>query len=151
MKQPYPDAETKALNEQLYQKMMHSQNEYRESILSTKPEDALILAKDFWSREEVLRCLKERPLRSDQAKALLSLKDPLSVVSIIYEMWDEQPRMEKAYQALEAEAGKILRNEFKTSQTHSQSSLNARIQDTQSRQQKPHRQPAASPAKPLTK
>ena len=70
------------VNVALHKKMTEEQEKYRQWLFTKPPERILRHAYMYAMREDILLSLEYWDLSEDQAKALLSLKNPLSMIYI---------------------------------------------------------------------
>lgn len=106
---------TEELNTQLYEKMFAEQEKYRQWLLTQPPDEILKHAYEFTIREDILLSLECNELPATQAKALLKSPCPLDD---IFKTWDrmETGHMQNIFDAIEARANTVLRQDFTKSQ-----------------------------------
>ena len=102
------------LNTALYQKMFAEQAQYRDQMLTMTPQQILGHAYEFICREDILLSLEYNDLSTRQAKALMKSDTPLADVFKKWESW-ETGHMDDIWNAVEAQANEILREDFKAS------------------------------------
>ena len=101
------------LNTALYQKMFVSQEAYKRDLQTQSSDSILSQAYDYVKRGDILLSLEYYDLENEEAKALLSLEDPLSAVFKWYERngdrIDSGSDLDRAWTAIEECAREILR------------------------------------------
>ena len=103
------------LNTQLYEKMFAEQEKYRQWLLAQPSDEMLKHAYEFTIREDILLSLEYNELPAKQAKALLKSPCPLDDT---FTTWDkmETEYMQDIFNAIEARANTVLRQEFAQAQ-----------------------------------
>lgn len=95
------------INTELYQKMFASQEKFTDYLLSLSPQEVLDRAYEYICREDILLSLECRDLPSKEAKALLSLSDPLADIFRDFEKL-ETNHMSDIFDTMESRAKKTI-------------------------------------------
>ena len=103
--------ENEDYNAELYFKMAHEQEKYKEKLMGMPAEEILKHAYEYTVREDILLSMENNDLPDKQAKALLKSEHPLADV---YERWEhhESHYMEEIQDMIECRANDVLRDEF---------------------------------------
>lgn len=99
------------LNFNLYTKMRHEFESFQESLLVQPSDQILKSAYEYAAKEDILYCVQENEFSNKQCKALMKLENPLDAVFQHYEKYGRS-RMPDLYEAVEAKANAIMREEF---------------------------------------
>ena len=99
------------LNFNLYTKMRHEFESFRDSLMGQPAEEILRSAYEFAAKEDILYCVQENEFSDKQCKALMKLEKPLDAVFQHYEKHGRS-RMPDLYDAVDAKANVLLREEF---------------------------------------
>ena len=95
----------------LHRKMTEEQEKYRNWLMRQSPEKILRHAYMYAVREDILLSLEYWDLSEDQARALLSLKNPLSTIYKTFES-TESEHMEEIHRAVERCADDLLEKQW---------------------------------------
>ena len=98
------------LNFNLYTKMRHELEAFRDSLMGLPAEEILRSAYEFATKEDILYCVQENEFSDKQCKALMKLEKPLDAVFQHYEKYGRS-RMPDLYDAVESKANAQLREE----------------------------------------
>lgn len=98
------------MNNQLYQKMLAEQKEFRDSLLRQSPEEILNHAVEYSTREDIVMEMEELDLSTERVSALLQSRTPLADV---YKEFSntETPHMDTIRDCIENRADYVLRQE----------------------------------------
>lgn len=99
------------VNVALHKKMTEEQEKYRQWLFTKPPERILRHAYMYAMREDILLSLEYWDLSEDQAKALLSLKNPLSMIYKNFEN-TESEHMDEIHRAVERCADNLLEKQW---------------------------------------
>lgn len=95
------------LNTELYMKMFAAQEKFKEWLLAQPPEDILNHAYEYTIREDILLNLEYNDVSDEQAKALLSVSEPLTEIFKAFEDM-ESDQMAQISVVTEAKADEII-------------------------------------------
>lgn len=99
------------LNLNLYTKMCHEFESFRDSLMGQPAEEILRSAYEYAAKEDILYCVQENEFSDKQCKALMKLEKPLDAIFQHYEKHGRS-RMPDLYDAIEGKANVLLREEF---------------------------------------
>lgn len=99
------------LNVNLYTKMRHEFESFRNFLMGQPAEEILRSAYEFATKEDILYCVQENEFSDKQCKALMKLEKPLDAVFQHYEKHGRS-RMPDLYDAIEGKANVLMREEF---------------------------------------
>ena len=95
------------LNTELYMKMFSSQEAFKNELLLMPPEEILKKAYEYTIREDILLNLEYNDISDEQAKALMSVPDPLAEVFQAFEQM-ESDQMAQLMGCIESKANEII-------------------------------------------
>lgn len=99
------------LNFNLYTKMRHEFESFRDSLMGQPADEILRSAYEYAAKEDILYCVQENEFSDKQCKALMKLEKPLDAVFQYYEKHGRS-RMPELYDAVEGKANVLLREKF---------------------------------------